>query len=64
MKDREYEEDKHVLSAEPGKVWTVLTNIAVSLTNLLRCGERTQREVREKCHADLRPTAKRLGFMP
>ena len=41
MKDREYEEDKHVLDVPCGKAWTILTNIAVSLTNLLRCGERT-----------------------
>lgn len=62
-KDREYEEDKHVLRyASPGKIWTVLTNMAVSLTGLLRQGERTLREVREKCQAHPRHTAKRLGF--
>ena len=62
-KDRDFEEDKHVLRRPGlGPVWTVLTNIAVSLTRLLWNRERTLREVREKCQADPRPTAKRLGF--
>ncbi len=59
-KYREYEEDKHVLEEKSGKTWTILTNITMSLTNLLRRGERTLCEVREKCHADPRQTAKRL----
>lgn len=65
VKDREYGEDKHVLRRSgPGKSWTVLTNMAVSLTQLLRKGERTLREVREKCQSDPTETAQRLGFNP
>jgi predicted transposase YbfD/YdcC len=63
-KDKEYGEDKHVLGRNSawGEAWTVLTNIAVSLTNLLHQGERTLREVREKCYFDPRPTARKLGW--
>ncbi|HBT76454.1 MAG TPA: hypothetical protein DEB39_05915 [Planctomycetaceae bacterium] len=61
-KDREFEEDKHVLDAPCGKVWTILTNIAVSLREFLRVGERTKRAVSEKNLADPRQTAKKLGF--
>jgi hypothetical protein len=43
-------------------VWTVLTNMAVSLTNLLRNGERTLKEVREKCRANPTKTAKKFGW--
>jgi len=60
-KDRHYEEDKHALR-HGGEVWTVLTNIAVSLTGLLRQGERTLREVAERCLADPTTTAERLGL--
>ena len=63
QKDRYFEEDKHVLSGGTlGQAWTMLTNIAVSLTRLLWRGERTLRETSEKCLADPRPTAKRLGL--
>jgi predicted transposase YbfD/YdcC len=63
MKDKEYGEDKHVLGRKSwGEAWTVLTNIAVSLTNVLHLGERTLREVREKCNHDPRPTARKLGW--
>jgi len=62
QKDRYFEEDKHVLRGPGGKIWTVLTSIAVSLTQLLWNGERTLREVYEKCNADPRATAKRLGL--
>ena len=62
QKDRYFEEDKHVLRDDLGKVWTVLTNVAVSLTQLLWRGERTLREVGEKTLADPRHTAKRLGL--
>jgi hypothetical protein len=61
QKDRKYEEDKHAL-LHGGDVWTVLTNIAVSLTGLLRRAERTLREVAERCLADPSDTAERLGF--
>ena len=63
-KDRFYREDKHVLGDEVGKAWTVLTNIALSLTRLLWNGERTLKEVRENCRHDPLPNAKILGFLP
>ena len=63
VKDKEYGEDKHVLGRKSwGEVWTVLTNIAVSLTNLLQQGERTLREVREKCAHNPVQTARKLGW--
>jgi predicted transposase YbfD/YdcC len=63
QKDKEYCEDKHVLGPDSwGEVWTVLTNMAVSLTNLLHRGERTLREVRQKCCLEPRKTARRLGW--
>jgi len=40
--------DKHGCGSSWGEAWTVLTNMAVSLTNLLHREERTIREVREK----------------
>lgn len=65
QKDRYFDEDKHVVRRPGlGKVWTVLTNMAVSLARLLRNGERTLREVHEKCHADPTAVAERLGFDP
>jgi len=42
--------------------WTVLTNIALSLTRLLWQDERTLREVHEKCLTDPRLVAKRIGL--
>jgi len=64
QKDRYFEEDKHVVKGNTwGHAWTVLTNIAVSMTNLLRHGERTLREVREKCLANPKATAKKLGLV-
>ena len=63
VKDKEYGEDKHVLGRNSwGEAWTILTNMAVSLTNLLHQGERTLREVREKCSIDPVPTARKLGW--
>ena len=64
QKDRYFEEDKHVLRRSGlGQTWTVLTNIALSLTRLLHNGERTLREVHEKCAADPRFPAKSLGLL-
>jgi hypothetical protein len=40
-KDRSFEEDKHRVRTEWGEVWTVLTNVAVSLAGLLRTSEKT-----------------------
>jgi hypothetical protein len=63
VKDKEYAEDKHVLGRKSwGEAWTVLTNIAVSVTNLLHNGERTKREVREKCDHNPTQTARILGW--
>jgi predicted transposase YbfD/YdcC len=62
VKDKEYAEDKHVCGSSWGEAWAVLTNMAVSLTNLLHQGERTLREVREKCCHDPAPTASKLGW--
>jgi hypothetical protein len=63
QKDRYFEEDKHVFR-QGGDVWTVLTNITLSLLRLLWRGERTLREVAEQCRADPSDTAERLGFNP
>jgi hypothetical protein len=61
QKDKEYGEDKHVCGSDWGVVWTVLTNMAVSLVRLLWREERTLREVREQCAA--KPlAAKRPGL--
>ena len=63
LKDRDFSEDKHVIDPSGwGKTWTVLTNMALSLTRLLRRGERTLREIWEHCLADPTPTAERLGL--
>ena len=63
VKDKEYAEDKHVLGRNSwGEAWTVLTNMAVSLTNLLHQGERTKREIREKCSHNPMKTARKLGW--
>jgi predicted transposase YbfD/YdcC len=63
VKDKEYGEDKHVLGRKSwGEAWTILTNIAVSLTHVLHQKERTLREVREKCSFDPKQTARKLGW--
>ena len=62
QKDRYFREDKHVCGSGCGVAWTILTNMAVTLSKLLHRGERTVKEVRERCAADPRATAKRLGF--
>jgi hypothetical protein len=61
-KDVDFREDKHVVRSGWGEAWTILTNMAVSLTQLPRRGERTLREVRERCAENPKATAKRLGF--
>ena len=62
-KDRYYREDKHVLGDKVGEAWTILTNIALSLTRLLWRGERTLKEIREKCRLNPITEAGRLGFL-
>jgi hypothetical protein len=49
------------MSSLDSAVWTVLTNMAVSLVNLLHQGERTLREVRERYCADPLAAARKLG---
>ena len=63
QKDRYYDEDKHVLRLPGvGDAWTILTSIALSLGQLLWEGERTLKEVRERCYIDPLPTARKLGW--
>ena len=62
QKDRYYDEDKHGVLRDWGEAWTVLTNMAVSLGQMLWQGERTLKEVRERCYIDPKPTAKILGW--
>ena len=63
QKDRFYDEDKHVLGLDSwGDVWTVLTNMALSLGQLLWQGEKTLLEVRERCYTNPIPVARRLGW--
>jgi hypothetical protein len=65
QKDRFYGEDKHVLGRNSwGKAWTILTNMALSLGQLLWRGERTKKEIRERCSIDPRPIARKLGWKP
>jgi len=63
QKDRYFEEDKHSVRTEWGKVWTVLTNVAVSLAGLLRTSEKTLCEVYERCFIDPSGAAERLGWV-
>ena len=62
QKDSDFREDKHAVRAGWGEAWTVLVNMAVSLSRLLHHGERTVREVREMCADNPKTTAKKLGF--
>jgi len=59
--DRYFDEDKHVVLHDWGEAWTVLTNMALSLGQMLWREERTLKEVRERCYIDPVPTAKKLG---
>jgi predicted transposase YbfD/YdcC len=64
QKDRFYDEDKHVLGRDSwGKAWTVLTNMALSLGQLLWRGERTKKEIRERCYINPMPIARKLGLV-
>ena len=62
QKDRYFDEDMHVVLRDWGEAWTVLTNMALSLGQMLWRGERTLKEVRERCYIDPVPTAKKLGW--
>jgi hypothetical protein len=63
VKDRDCGEDKHVCDSAWGKAWTILTNIALSLTRLIGQGERTLKEIRERCYIDPLPVARKLGWL-
>jgi predicted transposase YbfD/YdcC len=62
LKDRDCGEDKHVCGSDWGKQWSILTNMALSLAQLFKRGERTLREVRERCAAKPTIFAKKLGW--
>ena len=62
QKDRYFAEDKHVVLRDWGEAWTVVTNMALSLGQMLWQGERTLKEVRERCYINPVPTAKKLGW--
>ena len=62
IKDRDCGEDKHVCGADWGKAWTVLTNMAISMAQLLKKRERTLKEVRERCKAKPKYAAKKFGI--
>ena len=63
QKDIFYREDKHVVDGNGwGEAWTVLTNMALSLTRLLWQGEQTLREVAERCLANPTAVAQKLGL--
>ena len=62
QKDRYFDEDKHVVLRDWGEAWTVLTNMALSLGQMLWRGERTLKEVRERCYINPVPTARKLGW--
>jgi hypothetical protein len=61
-KDRDFGEDEHVCGDDWGVAFCMLMNMAVSLSGLLRQGERTLKEVREKCAANPTNTAIRIGL--
>jgi predicted transposase YbfD/YdcC len=62
LKDRDCGEDKHVCGSDWGKSWAVLTNMALSLAQLVKRDERTLREVRERCLLKPKQIAKKLGW--
>ena len=62
VKDRDYGEDKHVCGSDWGKIFTVMTNMAVSLVRLMRKGERTLKEIRERFAENPTEPATILGF--
>ena len=54
--------DKHVCGDDWGVAFSILTNMTVALVNLLRKGERTLKEVRERCAAMSTETAIKLEY--
>ena len=62
IKDRDGGEDTHGCGSDGGKAWTVLTNMALSMAKLLKRGERTLREVRERWQAKPQYAARKLGI--
>ena len=57
-----YGEAKHVCGDDWGVAFSILTNMALSLAQLLRQEERTLREVRERCGDDPLHAARILGL--
>ena len=64
QKDRYFGEDKHRYNPDWGVAWTVLTNMALSLAQLLRQEERTLKEVRERCAVEPLSAARKLRWYP
>jgi predicted transposase YbfD/YdcC len=63
QKDKYYREDNHVLGPDSwGEAWTILTNMALSLAGLMKKGKQKLIEVREKCAANPKKTAKKIGL--
>jgi hypothetical protein len=62
QKDRFYGEDKHACGEDWGKVWTVLTSMALSVPKLMKKNERTLKEIREKAAIKPKETAQKLGY--
>jgi len=61
QEDRYWEEDKHYLKWA-GKIYTGLTNWALSLLQLMRCPDETIRATAENVHYDPKNTLRKLGF--
>jgi len=61
MKDRFWEEDKHYVKWS-GKVFITLTNMAVSLLNLMPCVDDSIRVTAEEVQFAPRQTLQMLGF--
>jgi predicted transposase YbfD/YdcC len=63
QKDKYYREDNHVLGQDSwGEAWTILTNMALSLTSLMRKAEKTLIEIRERCAVNPVGVARILGW--
>jgi predicted transposase YbfD/YdcC len=61
-KDRYYSEDKHGCGEDWGTVWTILTNMALSLVKLMKKDERTLKDIRERSANKPVETASKLGY--
>jgi len=61
QKDRYWEEDKHYLKWS-GKIYIGLTNLAVSLLQLMRCAGESIRATAENVHYNPKNTLRKLGW--